>query len=284
MAQRPVIPPSPRPPTPLIDVDAVQVTAFGLADLLHPLHRGPSAWHAHAKHQLLYAESGTLHLQTAQGQWLLPPQRAAWIGAGIRHRVRPLSAVALRTVYVAPQWITGPDGLCVFAVTPVLREMILYAMRWGPDRPAKDATAEALFAALGLLSAEAAADRAPFCLPAPRSPELCRGVRHMLSHLGEPLEIGETARRAGLSLRTLARRFDAELEMSWRDFLHNARMLKAMELLVRNDATVTDTALAVGFESMGAFTRAFTRFAGESPRDFRKRGRAQGKAIELTRP
>lgn len=253
-----------------IDVDAVRATAFGLSEELRP---GTSAWHAHAKHQLLYAAAGTLHLETADGQWLLPPQRAAWIRAGVRHRVRPLSVAALRTVYFTPAGASAPLELAVFDVTPVLREMIVHAMRWGPGRRT-DAVAEAFFTALAALCTEAARTAAPFCLPAPRSPELRRAVRYLLSHLQRPLLIEEVARAAMLSLRTLARRFDAELGIGFREFLHQARMLRAMELLSREGATVTETALAVGFESLGAFTRAFFRFAGESPRDFKKRGQS----------
>ena len=39
------------------DVDVVPLAAFGLADELEP---GLSPPHAHRKHQLLYAESGSL--------------------------------------------------------------------------------------------------------------------------------------------------------------------------------------------------------------------------------
>lgn len=254
-----------------IDVDAVEATAFGLSEELRP---GPSAWHCHQKHQLLYAVAGTMHLDSADGQWLLPPQRAAWIDAGTRHRVRPLSVTALRTVYVEPTLASSPRRISVFEVTPVLREMIVYAMRWGAEPRGKEATADAFFTALCALCIEAARTAAPFCLPAPRSPELRRAVRHILTQLDEPVAITAAARVAMLSIRTLARRFDDELGISFREFLHHARMLRAMERLGRPGATVTETALAVGFESLGAFTRAFTRFTGESPRDFRKRGQA----------
>lgn len=264
-----------------IDVDAVRAMAFGLSEELFP---GPSAWHAHKKHQLLYAVAGTMHLETADGQWLLPPQRAAWIAAGVRHRVRPLSAIALRTVYVDAGSFVSPQPLAVFTVTPVLREMILYAMRWGPEhRPARDdrddGLADSFFTALRALSLEAAKHAAPFCLPAPRSPELRRAVRHILTHLSEPMALEAVACAAFLSGRTLARRFDDELGLSFREFLHHARMLRAMELLSREDARVTQTAVAVGFESLGAFTRAFTRFTGECPRDFRKRGPSASGAL-----
>jgi hypothetical protein len=67
-------------PQPHVDVDAVAVTAFGLAEVLHP---GPSVWHAHGKHQPLYAAHGMLHLETEDGQWLLPPQRRRGCARGV---------------------------------------------------------------------------------------------------------------------------------------------------------------------------------------------------------
>jgi AraC-like DNA-binding protein/mannose-6-phosphate isomerase-like protein (cupin superfamily) len=252
-----------------VDVDAVEAPGFGLADDLAPF---VSRWHAHGKHQLLYAASGALHLEVEGAQWLLPPQRAAWIPASLRHRVRANGPVALRTVYLAPGG-SAPAAVApgVFAVSPLAREMILYAMRWGPARRAHDRLAGAFFDALGALLGEWLDDARPYYLPAARSPELARAMRLVLDRAHEPLTAAGVARAAGLSTRTLSRRFADEAQTTWRRFLNDARMLKAMDLLARPGARVTDTAYAVGFESLGAFSRAFERFAGESPRAYRGR-------------
>lgn len=232
---------------------------------------GRSPWHAHAKHQLLYAGTGTLHLETAEGQWLLPPQRAAWIDAGVRHRVRPLTAAALRTVYAAPTLVRScAAGLKVFGVPPVLREMILYSMRWGPRRRPEDPLAEQFFTALFALCDELSGESFAFRLPAARSAELRRAMRYILGNLEQPLSLDAVARVAGLSSRTLGRRFESEAATTWRDFLHQARMLRAMELLAVTGTQVTETALSVGFESLGSFSRAFARFTGTRPKDYRR--------------
>ncbi len=258
-----------RVPAAFVDVDAVKAPAFGLADELEPFR---SRWHAHRKHQLLYSAAGALHLEVEGAQWLLPPQRAGWIPATMRHRVRATGPVALRTVYLEPG-CGAPEAWAprVFAVSPLAREMILYAMRWGPACAPADPLARAFFEALGALLGEWLGDARPYYLPAARSPELGRAMRLVLERLGEPLTVAEVARAAGLSTRTLARRFADEAQTSWRRFLHDARMLEAMDLLARPGARVTEAALAVGFESLGAFSRAFERFAGESPRDYRRR-------------
>jgi AraC-like DNA-binding protein len=255
-------------------VDQVKLPAFGLADEHLP---GQSPWHTHRKHQLLYAASGTLALEVEGSQWLLPPQRAAWIAARASHRVRIISPVALRTVYLSPSLARGPlSGCCVFAATPLAREMILYAMRWGPDEPPQgDGARDPFFAALAALCDEWSEGVLPFRLPTARTPELERAMQYAVDALGESPSIEEAARRAALSTRTLARRFAEEAQTTWRQFLHHARMLRAMELLSVPGARVTDTALAVGFESFGAFTRAFEEFTGERPKDYRRRIKAQ---------
>jgi AraC-like DNA-binding protein len=267
-----------------IDVDAVPLRAFGLADEHEP---GAAPTHAHEKHQLLYADRGSLELTAPDGRWLLPPQRAAWIGAGVPHAVRFRSGVSLRTVYFDPALPLLPEVPCVvFAVTPLAREMILEAMRWGPARRAGSPLEEAFFQALGALAADWARRPLPFRLPAAKSPELARAMNLVLESL-ERMEASPTleqaAKRANLSPRTLARRFQDEAQTSFRAFLQRARMMRATELLAEEGARVTDVALAVGFESPAAFTRAFEAFLGQRPRDYRQRRAPRAAAAEEAR-
>jgi AraC-like DNA-binding protein len=254
---------------PQVDVESAPAPSFGLADQPTP---GTLAWHAHGRHQLLYAAAGTLTLESEASQWLLPPQRAAWIQAGVRHRVHVRGEVELRTVYLDRASVTPSVEACsVFAVTPLAREMILEAMRWGPAH-VPDATSRALFAALAAFAAEWVTATLPFRLPAAKSRELACAMDYALAELAAPsLEVA--ARKAGLSVRSLNRRFADEAQTTWRAFLQQARMMRATEILALPGARVTEAALAVGFESMGAFTRAFEAFLGETPTEFRKRAR-----------
>jgi AraC-like DNA-binding protein len=257
-------------PKPLVDVDAVPASAFCLTDELTPFASG---WHTHRRHQLLYAARGALHLEVAHAQWLLPPQRAAWLAGGIRHRVSATQPATLCTVYLEPARVpAAPEGECrVFVLPPLAREMLLYSTRWGPERRPGDAVAESFFSALAHLLAEWAAEPREWKLPRARTPELERAMTYTLARLAGPVTLGGAAKAAGLSQRTLARRFEEEAGTSWRRFLHDARMLRAMELLAEDGSRVTQTAYTVGFESLAAFTHAFTAFTGERPRDFRQR-------------
>lgn len=267
-----------------VDVDAAPPACFGLADEMGPRH---TPWHRHRRHQILYALTGSLKLEVTEAQWLLPPQRAAFIPAGCEHRVRCQRSAALRTVYLdTATFAAGEDaaapapvpviaaGTCVFSVTSLAREMLLYAMRWGPLRSADDRASEiladAFFSALALLSREWIRADAGLRLPRPRSPDLSRACEHALADLAAA-SMARAARAAAVSPRTLARRFRDETQMSWRSFLRTARVLRAMELLAEPGARVTEVALSVGFDNPGAFSTSFRALTGESPSSYQRR-------------
>ena len=49
-------------------------------------HRIPP--HRHDWHQLIYARTGVMTVSTAEGAWVVPPQRAVWLPAATEHEIR----------------------------------------------------------------------------------------------------------------------------------------------------------------------------------------------------
>ena len=45
-----------------------------------------TGWHFHEVHQIEYAIGGVVEVETASAHYLLPPQQAAWIPAGLEHQ------------------------------------------------------------------------------------------------------------------------------------------------------------------------------------------------------
>ena len=62
--------------------------------------------------------------------------------------------------------------------------------------------------------------------------------------------------------------------------LVGSRLGTAVHLLASTDATVLDIALDVGYSDHAHFTRAFRRWTGVAPREFRKNGSANGHRID----
>ena len=252
----------------LVDVDAAPAPSFGLAVELDGF--SDSGSHHHDRHQILYACRGALHLEVAGAQWLLPSRRAAIIPADTVHRVVCRTSVSLRTVYLARDQLEGQE-CCVFTVSPLAREMMLHAMRWGPEwNPRDEPVAASFFTTLALLAREWITADPALRLPRPESEELRRAFDHALAHLAD-VSMEQAAKAAAVSPRTLARRFQRETSMSWRTFLRTARVLRAMDFLAQPGTQVTRCAFDVGFESLGAFSKAFRDLTGETPSGYQKR-------------
>lgn len=264
-----------------VDPDTAPAGAFGLADELPPFH---GSLHDHRRHQLLFADRGTMWVEAGGQRWLIPPQQAVWIAGGTRHRVTAPASLSLRTVYFEPGGYPTPAGTTlVLDVLPVAREMLLYAMRWGADRDPGDALAERYFGTLAALVEEWARAGRPITLPLPESEELERLVDWLVPRLDEEPTLEEAAAVVHVSSRTLTRRLRAELGTSWRDYLRRVRLARAAELLVVPGAQVTQVALEVGFRSPAAFSRAFKGLTGETPRGYRAR-RQGAQSMESASP
>jgi AraC-like DNA-binding protein len=55
--------------------------------------------------------------------------------------------------------------------------------------------------------------------------------------------------------------------MTWQQYLQRAQMLYAMDYLARG-MTVTETALAVGFTNVSAFSTAFRKYTESTPTQY----------------
>lgn len=230
-----------------------------------------SGWVSFPGHYLIYAATGAFRLMTAELQWLLPPQRAAWVRAGTPMRILAEGPGTTRSVLFAAESIAAPPFASrVFGVTPLAREMLIRAARWGPQRESTPPEAERFFVALADVCYELAAEGDGFWLPRARSPELARVIDYLLAHLDADPGYEQAAAVACLSARTLARRFITETGLSWSQFLQRARMIRALELLA-GEAKVIEVAGAVGYSSVSAFNQAFRVFSGETPTAYRRR-------------
>ncbi|MEM9929783.1 MAG: AraC family transcriptional regulator ligand-binding domain-containing protein [Bacteroidota bacterium] len=81
--------------------------------------------------------------------------------------------------------------------------------------------------------------------------------------------ISQISTHIGMSNRTLTRRL-AENEQSFRDLIKKVQEEMAKNLLQDNNRGIADIAFETGFSEQSAFSRAFKRWTGKSPLEFRK--------------
>ncbi len=108
------------------------------------------------------------------------------------------------------------------------------------------------------------------------------------THLHEQIGLEEVASEALLSPYHYHRIFRNEVGMTVVDYIRNRRMSLASTTLRSTDAGILDIALACGFESQEAFTRAFRKLYGMPPGRFRKlfdlklfEGRTRGGELQM---
>jgi AraC-like DNA-binding protein len=229
-------------------------------------------WHTHEFHQLEYAIEGVVAVETTTARYLVPPRQALWIPAGIEH-CSTLTRLKAMSVFFDPSVELPADGVRILSATPLLREMIRYARRWPVSRSGPDPLADAYFDLFGRLVAESFDDETPLSLPTTRDPLVGAAIEYTDAHLAE-VTLAALCSAVGTSERSLRRAFVSATGMTWRQYLQESRLLKAMALLAEGDESTLTIALSVGFESVSAFTRAFHRFVGETPRTYRRRTRA----------
>jgi AraC-like DNA-binding protein/quercetin dioxygenase-like cupin family protein len=234
-----------------------------------------TGWHSHEVHQIEYALHGVVEVETDFAHYLLPPQQAAWIPAGLEHQAVMNPDVKTVAVMFDPALVAAPgDRARILAVSPLIREMMIYALRWQIDRADGDAedekVSDGFFHTLANLVSEALDHEAPLSLPTTEHPIVAAAMAFTKAHL-DSVSADDVSRAVSVSERTLRRLFQDTLGLSWRTYLLHARMLRAMALLAAPGQSVQQTASAVGFDSLSSFTRAFALFCGETPSTYRKR-------------
>ncbi len=219
-------------------------------------------WHSHPRAQLIYGISGVLTVYTEVGVWVIPPERAVWVPAGIRHRVETAGVVRLRSLFVAADAVRGmPADCCVVTVSPLLKALILEAVAllklYDPQGP--DGRLMAV-----ILDQLKSLEPTPLYLPLPANPRLCRVTDALTRDPGNRTGLSAWAEKAGASQRTLARLFVRETGLTFGAWRQQARLLKALEWLAEG-RPVTGIALDLGYESPSAFTAMFRRAFGVPP-------------------
>lgn len=88
--------------------------------------------------------------------------------------------------------------------------------------------------------------------------------------ISAPLTLEQAAAKTGLSSRSLRRHLQSS-GTTYQSILNEARKALAMKLLTETDEAVSAIAYEVGFENPSHFGRAFKKWSGQSPSEFRER-------------
>lgn len=218
--------------------------------------------HAHGSDQLIYATRGVMHVSAAASSWLIPPYFAVWIPARTTHRIRMSGAVAMRTLYLRRGLARLPAACAVLHVTPLLRELVVEAVRIGQLRlnnPLHGALRDLLVFHLQQASP------VPISVTLPRDSRALGVARAVITDLANAPSLRAVCESIGVSVRTVERTFRREVGVSFESWRRQVRLMKAMELLI-GGCPVKEVAFEVGYRQPSAFGEMFRGTLGMTPK------------------
>ncbi len=216
-------------------------------------------------HQLAWAPRGVLTAVTEQASFILPPTRALWIPAGIRHEITSAGNASMRALYIRPELSgLGWKKPAAVAITPLIAELISYLNDdsvKGSPRTTAERLLMHLLAPVPMTTVDV---RLPSGTPARKVAEA------LIARPAEAATLAEWGRRVGASHRTLARSFLTETGLSFGRWRTLVRVQAALGLLAAG-RSVAAVAYEVGYETDSAFVAAFRRATGVTPANYFQR-------------
>lgn len=218
--------------------------------------------HRHEWAELAYAVSGVLEVRTPTGSFLAPRQRAVWIPPGVEHEARTAARTEMRSLYLDREAVRWAPARCrVLEISALVRELIRAVaslpVEYGVEGP------EGRIVSV-LLDRLRIAPEVRFSVPLPADPRLAAICASLRTTPDDRRTLGEWARAAGASERTLGRLFLRETGVSFREWRLRLRLLAALTAL-EEGTSVTAVALDSGYDSPSAFIAAFKRVFGGTP-------------------
>ncbi len=221
-----------------------------------------AATHAFARGTLFLLTEGMVAVETARGRFLAPPRGIGWMPPGVPHSVQSYGPTAGYGAFLAAEFCGGlPAEPTSFEASPLAVLVMQRAVGWRPEVPLDPVQMRLLRV---LLDEIRQSPTKPLQLPWPADSRLLSIARALLADAANPRNLGEWARWADMSPRTLSRRFVQETGMTWAQWRRWARLTQALEWLATGRA-VKHVALSLGYDSVSAFIKVFRETLGATP-------------------
>lgn len=248
--------------------DEFEADAFTQAAIaLHVSSTGEYAGlspHAHRKGQLILSLRGAVSCEVQDALWLVPPGHAVWVPGEIPHSCRVTKNADTCFLFIEPGAAAMPENCCTLAVTPLVRELILFLAEqehaYSPD--SKTARLAAV-----LLENIPDAPVEALHLPVSGHPKIRLMTEALFTNPDDRRTLKQWAARLATSERSLARLVKNATGMSfgrWRQQLH---LMIALSHLAEGKS-VQSVAGSVGYDSVSAFITMFRKALGKSPTQY----------------
>jgi len=221
--------------------------------------------HSHPRGQLVALTQGLIIVEAGSERWMHPSQRCAWIPPNCKHAARSVGGAAGSMVDLSPEMCRGlPKMPCMFNSSELLFAIVHRMVGWDLRQPLNPAKKRLIAT---LRDEIRQPDQQPLRLTIPREERLARVADALLDDVGDDRTLDAWARVAGMARRTFMRAFSAQVGMSFGRWRQQARLFAALEMLAQRKS-VTEVAIAVGYDSVSAFIEMFRTMLGTTPQSY----------------
>ena len=219
--------------------------------------------HQHPFAEFLYAREGSMRVEIEGKTLVVPVLYGVWIQAHVPHSILSSHHVLLESLYVDADFAAiEHSGSKVVIVSDFVREFIHYATAHVPEMYDEEGDDAQLVRVLVTLLRQL--PDAGFSVPWPGSPLLMNVCRQIQETPGEAHSIEQWASCSGMSVRTFSRHFKKETGVAFSEWKKRVRLLESVVML-KNNRSVTQVALDLGYSSPASFTFAFRQMFGVPP-------------------
>ena len=120
---------------------------------------------------------------------------------------------------------------------------------------------------LFFIKAEIAA-KDPFDPISQKDREMLEYIDYIDAHITSRINLSAVAQKAGMTESAFSRRFSAVNGISFKQYLMEKKIQRAIRLLQTTDRKMVDIALDCGFDSVSGFYNAFKKKTGTTPHKF----------------
>ena len=223
--------------------------------------------HGHARGQLLGTLQGLISIEAENCQWVVPATHGVWIPPNVQHSLLGShGSFEGWSIYIQKNACTKlPVKPCVLELSDLLREAITRTMSWHNS----ELEPEQKHLIAVILDEIRTMPQVELALPMPKDMRLLKIALALCDNPGDDRKINDWGIWAGISRRSLTRRFTNETGFNFTEWRQKLRMLKALELLAAGKP-VTEISLYLGYDNISGFIAIFRRNFGVTPGSYQK--------------
>ena len=223
--------------------------------------------HSHERAQLTFVEEGYQYFHVDRKIYLVPQNHVIWIPSKKAHKITSEAKTVNLMVFLFKSVFNENfyQNVQVFAVPPVLKEMLLYASKWNKSLT-KDEEQDIFFKAILKSLPNFCKESNYLEIPVPTDERLIPVCHDINANFKYNLNIESLAEKAKMSVRSLQRIFKNETGITLQKYHQLVRILKSVELVDTKQYTLSQIAYLIGYQSLSAFTSSYFAIMKTKPK------------------